>query len=91
MPPGISFISGGKILRHSHPVNSRMSRLVGRAASAQKPQVSLLETPTAVRIMPMAMGLGMVPVRKAEPVMLPAKVSDRPRARPKLLLPGSIL
>ena len=41
--------------------------------------------PTAVSIMPIAIGLGMVPVRKAEAVMFPAKVCESASARPKLL------
>ena len=38
-----------------------------------------------------AAGLAIVPVRKAEPVMLPPKAADKARALPKLLLPGTAL
>lgn len=89
-PPGMVFISGGKSQRTTYWLPMSTMSVVGRAASAQKPQeVTDAAVPRAATIMPMAMGLGMVAVRKPPAVMLEAKVLARNRALPKLLLPGS--
>ena len=89
-PPGMSFISGGKIQRTTYWLPTSTIKVVGRAAKAQNPhEVATAAPPMAVTIMPMATGLGMVAVKKPPAVMLEAKVLAINSALPKLLLPGS--
>ena len=70
---------------------ARIIRLVGNAARAQKLQVVNNEAPAAAAMRPTATGLGMVPVRKADPVILEVKVVDNASALPKFDWPGLAL